>query len=410
MKLRIGSVVAGLALLSASACETDLPQDTSHAAVAQSATVVSSNEAASPATEDSAPEASPSSPDEPKKLPASARTLDMFSAGYEGCYDRKLMGETFVVDAHNHFRPFGGAALSMPEINQYLLDTGVLFVNVFGIGQSLPINSSCEYYLDCIGTPARPSMKNDFINAANYLDTDPEGTVMTFSMTFPDLANPGPVLDQIGLIDREYPGLFRWMGEVNLVKQALFGNFHEATPKEAIADWSDFMALLHERDLPISIHADLGSNEDPMKYVDLMETVMATYPDNKIVWVHMGLSKELTEISAEQHLTLMQDFLDRYPHLMLDISWRVIADNFFGDPIQRAQYVDFFERNSERILPGTDFVALHTKSYAIYKEEVVVNSMILPELSDRAFRDIALGQNYFDLTGMDYVAPEVCKS
>ena len=65
------------------------------------------------------------------KLSAAARTLDMFRAGtssHEQCYDRTTMGETFVVDAHNHFRPFGGTAKSMTEINQYLLDTGVLFV------------------------------------------------------------------------------------------------------------------------------------------------------------------------------------------------------------------------------------------------------------------------------------------
>ena len=53
------------------------------------------------------------------KLPAAARTLDMFRAGNEQCYDRDVMDETFVVDAHNHFRPFGGAAKSMTVINQY---------------------------------------------------------------------------------------------------------------------------------------------------------------------------------------------------------------------------------------------------------------------------------------------------
>jgi len=53
------------------------------------------------------------------KLPAAARTLEMFRASNEQCYDRDVMGETFVVDAHNHFRPFGGAAKFMTEINQY---------------------------------------------------------------------------------------------------------------------------------------------------------------------------------------------------------------------------------------------------------------------------------------------------
>ena len=351
----------------------------------------------------------PSTASPHEKLPASARTLDMFKAGYNGCYDREVMGETFVVDTHNHFRPFGGAAKSMTEINQYLLDTGVLFVNVFGIGQSLPVSSSCEYYLNCVGTPALPSMKNDFVNAMNYLDADPQGTVMTLSMTFPDLAQPSDVVRQIQIMDSEFPGMFAWMGEVNLVKQALFGNEHAAAPKASIAGWADFMEVLRERDMPISIHADLGSDDDPMKYAYLMEEVLRLYPDNKIVWVHMGLSKELSAINADTHIAKMQAYLDGSPNLMLDITWRVIFDNYFQEPGMRVKYVAFFETNADRILPGTDFVASHTKTYDVYKDEVLANSDIFKDLSDNAFRKIALGQNYFDIADMDYVAPQVCK-
>jgi len=343
------------------------------------------------------------------KLPAAARTLDMFRAGNEQCYDRAVMGETFVVDAHNHFRPFGGAAKSMTEINQYLLDTGVLFVNVFGIGQSLPVSSTCEYYLDCLGTPALPSMKNDFVNGMNYLDADPQGTQMILSMTFPDLAHPENVVEQIHIIDREYPNMFKWMGEVNLVKQALFGNHHAATPKQAIAKWAPFMAVLRERNIPISIHADLGSDAEPFKYAPLMDEVLRLYSDNKIIWVHMGLSKELAHMDADKHIDKMQTALDRYPNLMLDITWRVINDNYFKDPDMRAKYLAFLEKYATRILPGTDFVASHKKSYAVYREEVLANSDILKDLSNTAFRNIALGQNYFNITGMDYTAPQICE-
>lgn len=343
-----------------------------------------------------------------EKLAAAERTLDMFKPDFKGCYDREKLGSTFVVDAHNHFRPFGGAAKSMPEINQYLIDTGVLFVNVFGIGQSLPVSSKCEYYLDCIGTPALPSMKNDFVNASNYLDTDPEGTVMTLSMTFPDLSNPERVVDQIKVMDEEYPGMFKWMGEVNLVKQALFGNSHRAVTTAEIAGWAEFMALLRERDIPISIHSDLGADSDPMKYAYLMDEVLRLYPKNKIVWVHMGLSKELKTLPADIHLPKMQAYLDKYPHLYFDITWRVIYDNYFQDPEQRAQYVAFFEKNADRILPGTDFVASHVKTYMIYKNEVLANSHILKDFSDEAFRKIGLGQNYFEIANLDFVAPEIC--
>ena len=213
----------------------------------------------------------------------SHRELDAYTQSQSQCFDRESEPYTSVVDTHLHFRPFGGAAIPFPEIEEYLDKSGVRFVNVYGIGQSLPIDSPCTYYLDCPGTPALPSIKNDFINAANYLKGKPEGVHMTLAMTFPDLANPEEIVEQIELFDKEYPNLFTWVGEVNLVKQALFNNHHKATPIESIGRWSEFMAILKQRNIPIAIHSDLGSDSNPIKYLYLMEEVLKLYPDNKIV-------------------------------------------------------------------------------------------------------------------------------
>jgi hypothetical protein len=343
--------------------------------------------------------------------PTHMRTLSMFEPGEDqACYDRNLMPSTFVVDSHNHFRPFGGKARPFGEVLRYMEDSGVLFANVYGIGQSLPYNSPCTYYLNCIGTPALPSMKNDIINANNYALNMPENVVLTLSMTFPDLAQPEDIPEQIAILDEMYPELFKWMGEVNLVKQALFGNDHKATPYSAIARWEPFMKILRDRDIPIAIHSDLGSNAEPTKYLYLMEEVLRRYPENRIIWVHMGLSKELTNIPADEHIAIMSRFLDENPNLMLDITWRVIADNYFQTPEQIEAYTAFFNRYYDRVLTGTDFVASFNKNFGIYAEEVRVNSAILSELNDQAFRYITLGQSYFELTKLPYRAPDICKS
>ena len=55
------------------------------------------------------------------------------------------------VDAHLHFRPFGGHALPFEEVVSYLEKTGVRFVNIYGIGQMLPVSSTCTYYLGLSG-------------------------------------------------------------------------------------------------------------------------------------------------------------------------------------------------------------------------------------------------------------------
>ncbi len=335
--------------------------------------------------------------------------LEAFRASpVPACFDRSAQPQTAVVDSHLHLRPFGGAPVPFDEVMGYLRETGVRFANIYGIGQMLPVDSPCTYYLDCPGTPVVPTLKNDFANAASLLESPPPGLHVTLAMTFPDLTRPESVVAGMELLEREYPGMFRWMGEVNLVKQALFGNGHEPVPSAAIREWAPFMALLRERGMPIAIHSDLGSDEEPALYLPLMREVLDLYPENRIVWMHMGLSLELTALPATEHIALMSSMLDRHPNLMLDIAWRIVDDHYFSKAENQPLYVEFLNEYSERILPGTDFLASSNKDFDVYKTELEVTGRILRFVNDEAFRNIALGENYFRLLGLDYEAPAVC--
>jgi len=333
-----------------------------------------------------------------------------FSGAQAGCYDRSGSPQTAVVDTHVHFRPFGGPALSFNDVVSFMERSGVRFATVYGIGQMLPVDSACAYYLDCPGVPVTPTLKNDFANATSYLAKRPEGVHLTLSMTFLDLARPARVFAGIGLRDREFAGLFRWACEVNLVKQALFPNGHRPVPMETIARWKPFMALLSERGIPMAIHSDLGNNQQPTQYLALMEEVLRLYPDNPVIWMHLGLSRELGRIDPDLHIGILRSLLERYPRLMVDVSWRVLYDNIFSKPELRPLYVAFLEDYSSRVLPGSDFLASADKSFEVYSEEVRLTSDIFKYLSDTAFRNIALGENYFRLLNMDFSAPQVCSS
>ena len=336
--------------------------------------------------------------------------INAFQGLVPGCYDRSSQPQTSVVDTHLHLRPFGGAPVPYDEVLEYLRETGVIFVNIYGIGQMLPVDSPCTYYLDCLGTPVTPTLKNDFANASNLLANPPSDIQVTLAMTFPDLARPETILPRMDLLEAEYPGMFSWVGEVNLVKQALFENGHEPVPLARIAKWAPFMERLRERDIPIAIHSDLGSDKEPTRYLPWMEEVLDRYPDNKIVWMHMGLSLELTTMPAAEHIGLMKSMLDRYPKLMLDIAWRIIDDNYFSKEENQPLYVDFLNEYSDRILPGTDFLASSNKDFEVYRTELEVTSRINRYLNDEAFRNIALGQNYFRVRGLvpQYTALPVC--
>jgi hypothetical protein len=345
----------------------------------------------------------------PVESSSDKRSLASFSKSNteQICYDRKTEPYKAVVDTHFHPRPFGGPAIPPPELFGYFDRAGVRFVNYFGIGQVLDLNSGCTYYLDCVGTPALPSIKNDFVNGMEVAAYKHPNLHVTLSMTFMDLANPDDIVKTINLYDKEYPDMFKWAGELNVIKQALLGNQHQPATKESIDAWAPFMKVLRERNIPVTLHSDLGNDAEPTKYLYLMKHVLKNYPDNKIVWAHMGLSKELTKMDPNQHVSIMKELLDKYPNLYLDISWDVLYNAYhqWGDI-----FIPFFNEYSTRILPGSDFVAAGTKDFKEYARELEVTSRALRVLNDEAFRNIALGENYFRLLGLDYQAPPVCAS
>ncbi|HMN45869.1 MAG TPA: amidohydrolase family protein [Povalibacter sp.] len=357
--------------------------------------------AAAPATADA---------DAPWKAQAALphRSLASFAkpSNEQACYDRKKEPYTPVVDAHFHPRPFGGQAIPPQELFEYFDKLGVRFVNYFGIGQSLDMRSACTYYLDCPGTSALPSIKNDFVNGQETKAYPHPNLNITLSMTFMDLAHPEDIVKTIELYDREFPGMFKWSGELNVFKQALVPNKHEPATIASIDAWAPFMKVLRERGIPVTLHMDLGSDAEPTRNVYLMKHILEKYPDNKIVWAHAGLSKELQHMDPALHVRLMAEAFALSKNLMLDISWDVLYNAYheFGP-----QFIAFFNVYPDRILPGSDFVAARNKGFEQYAKEFEVTSRALKFLSDDAFRKIALGENYFRLMNLDYQAPEICK-
>lgn len=354
------------------------------------------------------PQAAEPQPEPTPPVPTFKRSLASFAKSNtnQQCFDRKTEPYTALVDAHFHPRPFGGRAIEPAQLFQYLDKAGVRFVNYFGIGQSLDMKSSCTYYLNCPGTSAIPSIKNDFVNGEQVKNYPHDNLHITLSMTFMDLAHPENAVEIIELYDKEYPGMFSWSGEANVMKQALLKNNFEPATFESIDKWAPFMKILEERGIPITLHSDLGNDADPTKFVPLMQHVLNRYPNNKIVWAHMGLSKELTHMDPEQHIAIMKKALDSYPNLMLDISWDVLFNAYhqYGQ-----QFIDFFNAYPTRILNGSDFVASNDKSFDQYWKELEITSRVNRRLDDVAFRQIALGENYFRMLNLDYTAPPLCK-
>mmetsp|Transcript_34530 Transcript_34530/g.78861 ORF Transcript_34530/g.78861 Transcript_34530/m.78861 type:complete len:917 (-) Transcript_34530:117-2867(-) len=356
-------------------------------------------------------------------------TLDHFrpSHGSRWFYDRSQRSQWAVVDMHLHSRPFGGAPVPFEDLVSWLQRAGILFAVLNGIGQRLPSDGNCSYYLDCPGTQVEPSISNDYLNAQSVLDAEaqlsgPQGPVLITAMTFMDLSKPETILPQMQALRADYPGMFTtWAGEVNVVKQALFeNNAGLAVPIDIIPQWKDFMEVLANESTPLALHCDLGSDEEPLKYLPLITEILDTYPNNTILWLHMGgMSKELTPLTprllqqplyADDHAALLGTLLEKYPNLMLDLAWDVLYYSLYVDPAKKKEYVELLNAYPMRFVTGVDFVAAAGKTEEDYREQLNLTSDILKDLNDFAFQRIALGQNFFELLGLNYTAPQACFS
>eukprot|EP00438_Fugacium_kawagutii_P033313 Skav219642 [mRNA] locus=scaffold628:305795:306688:- [translate_table: standard] len=269
---------------------------------------------------------------------------------------------------------------------------GILFTTLYGIGQRLPIHSNCTYYLDCPGTPVTPSMKNDFFNAQSLLDNiDEDSTpIVTLSMSSFDLDHPETILPNMTLLQEEFPGMFRWVGEINLVKQALWNNsLGRPVPMESIDRWADFMAELRRQDIPMAIHCDLGNERDGIKFLPLMDKVLSTYPENKIIWVHMaGISIQLdpklsllqAPVFIQTHVKLIRERLTKYPNLYIDLSWDVLYDSIYHDSEEEKPYIELINDFPTRFLSGSDHVAAANKPESAYSDRLSACQLPFPKI------------------------------
>jgi len=182
------------------------------------------------------------------------------------------------IDAHNHFRPFGGPPVPWHEYIGWMKSHGILFSTMLGIGQQLIPReegaSPCCYYLHCANYnyPVVPDPKNDIANAEDYKmfykDKELEQEMhLTLSYTSANLQQPENNTFTLGDVQTKYPGDFKWAGEINVYKHALAANgFFENGDRvtEAFIKSKKLDPLFNQiEDLgwPITLHCDLGCDQ-----------------------------------------------------------------------------------------------------------------------------------------------------
>lgn len=422
---------------------------------------------------------------------APRRTLSRFTIGHEDnsmCWDRPGKDGFFsVVDAHNHFRPFGGPAVPFDMYLDWMRTHGLVFTTVFGIGQKLmkanPNDPDCCYYLHCptFNYTVVPNPANDIENAREvmeYMKRQDREMHMTLSYTSPNLQKPDNITSIMATLEQEFPDTFKWAGEINVYKHALAGNgfFNQPRVTEEHIDsgvLDPFFRKMEEKQWPVTLHCDLGCDNydsiplvppNPLRgcevpdmdvrramnsatwwqeflgihypaffeersgrpkrnfrkiqHVKVWDSLLSRYPDAKMVWAHMGLSKELKRLHPLVHIHILKTLFDKHPNLYTDVSWDVLAKqllmNYNNEPIDRLSHFsheDFEADAAAFLFNHTHVNEIRSKLHEVFetRKEVLYatgsgNVILGPTHAMAMYLDLFQSYNDRFITGTDFVA------
>jgi len=281
------------------------------------------------------------------------RKLTRFRVGHpdnQQCWERHgVDGFYSPVDAHNHFRPFGGPPVPWDEYIGWMKEHGILFSTMLGIGQQLIARNegdpACCYYLHCAtyDYPVVPHPKNDEDNAEDfnnlYKGQELEKEMhLTLSFTSPNLQQPENNTRIMGHLQSKYPGDFKWAGEINVYKHALAANgFFENGDRvtEAFLNSGKLDSLFSQiEDLgwPITLHCDLGCDQyDSVPALfgcEVPETELRLAKRNSNWWrnflgpFYKAFFDDATNIPKKnfkkiQHLKIWDTLLTKFPRMIV---------------------------------------------------------------------------------------------
>ena len=165
--------------------------------------------------------------------------------------------------------------------------------------------------------------------------------------------------DHIRRVLRTFPGVFTGIGEFSVHKEFVSSKITGHTASLHNPALHGILETVAEIGLAAILHCDIDtvrSGAPPAHYQDLLD-VLAEHPRASVIWAHTGLGRFVKPSS--EHIELLDSMLSdsRYDHVVLDISWDLVAQYVVQDADRVAAWAELIEKHPTRFLFGTDSVA-----------------------------------------------------
>ena len=303
-----------------------------------------------------------------------------------------------LADVHLHTRNYIQEGVGLTKTYEILSSRGVKRAAVFGIPlqQRWDMHTGVApgYYLHDDQTLYYYSAIDALI-AAEYQRLPRLRKKMFDPMIVGFNPTDGRATDHIRNMLLTFPGVFSGIGEFSIKKEVVSSKIAGGAANiedPALGRILDFAA---ETGLVVLFHCDLDAmishNSERPTYLQALRDLFRRHSKTTIIWAHTGLGRYVK--ARARHTRWMSSLLAANSNLHLDISWDVVAEQFFRGDKLAPEWKNFLQKHSERILFGSDVVA---PTFAKYDKLLGLYGRIWRELPQAAVKNIIYG-NYVRL-------------
>ena len=312
---------------------------------------------------------------------------------------QQTSGSRPLADVHFHLRNYIQQGITLKQAHALLKRRGVHRASVFGIplqqrwdmetgvapGYYLHDDQALYYYSAIDGMVAA---EYQALSKAQRAMFDP--MIVGFNPT------DGRGVDHIRHMLLSFPGTFSGIGEFSIKKEVVSSKIAGGAANiedPALGRILDFAA---ETGLVVLLHCDvdamISADKEQPTYLKALQELFQRHRDAKIIWAHTGLGRYVR--ARPQHTQWLGSLLSQNPNLWVDISWDVVAEQFFDSQGKLlAPWKKWMTEHSRRILFGSDAVA---PTDAQYQKVLALYDKIWRELPPAVVERITYG-NYIQL-------------
>ena len=272
-----------------------------------------------------------------------------------------------LVDAHLHYVNFMQETNGTQELLQSMDEAGVEKVWIFGLPVIKKWDASApkrpRYYLGD-ESPLYYFSGTDDILARDLLSL-PAAQRERFA-PFISGFNPTDMnaADQVEMLIERYPGFWQGVGEILTRHDALTALTAGETPRADHPALMKVYKVAAKHKMPVLLHSNLSSmREDEPIFQPELENALKENPDTRFVLAHAGTSESIEALQKPiaNLPDILDDLLERYPNLYIDLSWSVRDHYLFKDKDEvDSDWLALIEKFPDRFLIGSDKVGKFT--------------------------------------------------